>query len=700
MDKLLHAVVPDFPSDRSVKATKDSVSWYKIVKSTSTLLVPPENVLRVNMMELDRFIEAVKSFATTDVTASEYNWEDLTLEVFGGNDCKSGIQRIHELLNSCEYVACDIETRRVEWEDNRLLAIGFAVSDNHAVALHSIPESLYPELQEVLSRADVKFIWHNGKFDCSRLKYLCNITARVDEDTMLKHYAQVNEKRGSHGLKDLGQLYLQAPAWDDELDRVKKDWCRVNGKPLKEFMYDDIPTGTLVPYMQRDCIATFRLFHKFDRLARPGSQFIYEKLIEASEVYMQVELAGMRLDTEYMATLADELEAEIASAGTHLVEVASKIWDAEIYASETGAKMRVSEPFNPKSPKQLKWMLKQVLGHEVDSTDAATMQGLIDRVEAGEITAPLAREFIESIGTLRKYSKYRDTYVEGFRSAVCRDGKLRGTFNLHGTETGRLSSSNPNMQNIPRNKAIKNLIIADPGYRLVQFDYSQAELRVLAMLSEDPWLIQTYVDGKDLHDAIAEAMFGQGFDSEQRNLAKTINFGIAYGRGPSSIAEKFNKSMPEAREMIDKWFRPMPKVREFIETRRKMPLKGEPCFTLFGRERHFVITNENLNHVQNEYINTPIQSLASDLTMFSLLEIHSRLRTAALDAQIITTVHDSIIVQVVDDEDAINQVADIGVSIMAAVPKEYIPDCKVPFRADVEIGYKWGSMQKRVMEVE
>ena len=258
-----------------------------------------------------------------------------------------------------------------------------------------------------------------------------------------------------------------------------------------------------------------------------------------------------------------------------------------------------------------------------------------------------------------------------------------------------------NMQNIPRDKMIKNLIIATPGTCLLQLDYSQAELRVLAMLSRDPALIDIYVSGKDLHDAVADMMFGPGAhkDKELRTLAKTINFGIAYGRGAGSIATTFNKTMKEAQDIIDKWFKPMPKVKEFINNRRRMASRGEPCTTIFGRERHFVITDSELNHIQNEYINTPIQGTASDFAMLSLLNIYDYLEANWKGkARIVSTVHDSIILEVEDKPEYLKEIGNVCVDIMAKTPLEYVPDCPVPFVADAEIGYKWGEMYKLDME--
>lgn len=721
MEQLVNAIVPNMPSDRHVKATRDVMTWYKIINTTRTLLVPPLNILRANVRELERFSEALNSFAANDIDDPLYRWsdEDLVLEEATGFAIAPILKQIPDKARQLgSMIAVDIETRRVEWEDNILLAIGFAYGPDHCLALHNIPipgakyngmdlppsviQAIYETINEVLNQSDITYIWHNGKFDCGRLKYICNIDAHVDEDTMLQHYVQINEKQGTHGLKDLGQLYLQAPAWDDELDQIKREWCRKRKVPLKEFTYDSIPTETLIPYMQRDCIATYRLHQVFNKIARPGSEFIYRKLCKASNVYGAVELAGQRIDVEYLEDLEFELDNLVAKAQQRLDRVSGKYWNPQLYAAATGAKVKVDTEFSPKSPKQLKWMLGEVMGYQVPATDALTMQQLMDDLERqGDEADPDAKEFMESILDVRKYSKYLETYVLGIRDVLCADNRVRCTFNLHGTETGRLSSSNPNMQNIPRNKMIKNLIVASPGKCLLQLDYSQAELRVLAMMSGDPALIDIYRSGRDLHDAVAEMMFGEGAhkDKELRTLAKTINFGIAYGRGAGSIATTFGKTMNEAKEIIERWFKPMPKVREYIYERRRMANRGDPCVTIFGRERHFVITDAELNHIQNEYINTPIQGTASDFTMLSLLNIHDYLETHWKGkAQLVSTVHDSIILEVEDDPTVIAEIGNDCVNIMANTPLEFVPDCPVPFVADAEIGYKWGEMYKLDME--
>lgn len=721
MDRIVKAIAPNMPSDRHVKATRDVMTWYKVVYADKTLLVPPVNIIKTNMRELERFSEAVKAFETSDLSSPIYDWSDssLVLSEATGADIIGALRALPDMARAHGgLVAVDIETRRVEWEDNRLLSIGFAYGPSHCLAVWDIPISgaryegvdlapsiihgVWQALEDALNQPDLTYCWHNGKFDCGRLKYLVNIDAHVDEDTMLQHFCCINEKQGTHGLKDLGQLYLQAPAWDDELDNIKREWCKSRKVPLKEFMYDYIPTSVLIPYMQRDCIATYRLNRLFHKLARPGSEFIYGQLCRASTAYGAIELAGQQIDVDYLEELEAELDKLVVEAQKRLDSVSGKYWDPLLYTAATGAKVKPGMEFSPKSPKQLKWMLGEVMGHPVPSTDATTMSTLMDELDAmGDAADPAAKEFMESILAVRKYSKYLETYVLGIRDVLCRDGRVRCTFNLHGTETGRLSSSNPNMQNIPRNKMIKNLIIATPGTRFLQLDYSQAELRVLAMLSGDPALCDIYCSGKDLHDAVADMMFGPDGhkDKELRNLAKTINFGIAYGRGAGSIATKFKKSMSEAQAIIDKWFAPMPKVKEFINTRRRMATRGEPCVTIFGRERHFVITDSELNHIQNEYINTPIQGTASDFTMLSLLNIYDYLEANWKGkARIVSTVHDSIIIEVEDKPEYLKEIGKTCIDIMANTPLQYVPDCPVPFVADAEIGYKWGEMYKLDLE--
>lgn len=680
--KIVDAICPNLPDNRKVATTMNFERWFKIVGGT--LFVPSEQALRGNFILMDKLIEALHNFETYGGT--EGIWDDSRVNGITYVSTTNCIAAI-EMLMEHRTLAVDIETRDTGYDGNKLLLIGFAYSDYDSIAIKNQSVEVKQKLQQLFDRKDITFIWHNGKFDTSRLEYLEGLKARIDEDTMLQHYVGINERKGTHGLKDLAPLYLQAPQWDDVLENYKKKWCLQHKIKLADFKYDMIPSDILEPYLYRDCCATFQLNKHFKKLMRPGSMWIYGQLIRAANVFRDVEVQGCLVDEGYLYELQDTLDTYILDAERHVKAEAARTWDPVAYGRDTGAKTCPRE-FSHKSPKQLKWMLEHVTGKKLESTNKEALDKLAEEFPD--------TPFIKAITALRKYNKYMDTYVMGIQKVMNLDGRVRCTFNLHGTETGRLSCSEPNMQNIPRLKLIKNLFIAPEGYKLVQLDYSQAELRVLAYLSQDEYLIKTYQDGRDLHDAMAEKIFGPNFNKEQRVAAKTINFGIPYGRGPGSMASKMGMSVAQATQTIRDWYRAAPGAKRYVDSMRKVPyLPGEPFTTVFGRQRHYIITHENRNHIENEAVNFPISSIASDLTMLSVCDIHDILLAEGLDARIVNTVHDSIIIECIDEPESLRRTVEIGTTVMANLPKKYLknPVLNFPFKADAEIGRSWGDLE-------
>lgn len=685
-------------------STNDRTIWYKIKHCEATMFVPSMNVLRVNNTELEKFLAAVESFIMFPLDSPMFDWDHLNLSEYEGDNCLKGLDTILLLIEQgkCEdnLIAVDTETKYLFWDDNKLLSIGFAYNDNSCIALYNIPRKFYPYLEEVLNDERVRYCWHNGKFDKNFLWYTCGIKARVDEDSMLKHYVQVSEKKGTHGLKYLGPLYLQAPQWDDELEALKKEYCRKNKLKVATFTYNLIPTSVLVPYMQRDCIASRRLLKVFEQIKEPGTDNVYRLLIRATDVFSSLELNGAKVDKQHIEELRNQFNEQLKDADRMVAEAVNKFWDPMAYSKETGASYVAQFKLN--SPKQLKWMLQKATGIAVDSSDRETVEKLIEMVDNGSVSVqPEAKQLLEGIMLQRKASKYLGTYVDGMESVICSDGRVRGTYKLHGTETGRLSSSDPNMQNIPRNKDIKNVFIAEQGYKLVQLDMSQAEIRCLGVLSKEPVLIDAYKHDKDLHAQVAELVFGPNFTKEHRSLCKTITFGIMYGRGAAAIASAFHIPKSEAQKIIDDWFKSMPQAEKWIKGQRKAADRGDRQQTMFGRVRHYVRNEENAFHVQNEYINTPIQSIASDLVLLALCEFHDWLVQEQLfipgdyrnsNVRICITVHDSIVMEVRDDPELVAKVAYKCKEIMETVPQQKILDCPLPFKADVEMGYSWGNL--------
>ena len=252
-----------------------------------------------------------------------------------------------------------------------------------------------------------------------------------------------------------------------------------------------------------------------------------------------------------------------------------------------------------------------------------------------------------------------------------------------------------NLQNIPRDAVIKNLFVAPPGYVLVELDYSQAELRVLAYYSGDPWLKQVYLEDRDLHDAVATEIFGLNFTKEQRHIAKCFNFGIAYGRGAASIAEELNISTTMAKAAQAKWFEPMPLVKEYLDAAKKTAIDGEPLETVLGRRRHFILNDKNFWAVQNEAMNFRIQSTASDITAMCVCAIQHKIFDEELvPGYLINNVHDSIIAVIPEERKYIDAYIDEATHFMEFMPTIVLPGLDIPFKADAKIGAKWGCMQK------
>lgn len=519
------------PENRSVVHTRNRELWYKITIDDSkkaSLHIPDISVLKANVSELETASEAIVNFDTIrldDYGGYKWNYEWIEAHSFI-------YPALNLLVNNTEQldVACDLETRNLGYDGNKVLAIGFCFEYAGEECIVTVSgDALYTssvkeKLRTIFSKKNLNFIWHNGKFDTARLKFLMDIDARVDDDTMLMHYVGINEKRGTQGLKYLGGLYLQAPAWEDELQEYKRKWCRQNNTKLAEFTYDMISVDVLIPYLRCDVLATYRLAKRFRELMRPQSKWIYGKLIEASNVFRKIELNGIKLDCEYAKKLQEELTQERNEANKVVQDIIDKVWNPEKYCQETGArKTKTVSEFSMKSPKKLRWLLSELVGFQVQSTDKASIEQLLGHVN--EVEDERGRKFLESLATVRKADKYLDTYAIGLQKLCCNDGRIRCTYNLHGTETGRLSASDPNMQQIPRDKRIKNLIVCEPGHVLINMDMSQAEIRTLAAVTGDMNLAEAYYEDKDLHATMAEKVFGPNWTKEERSMVKTITFG-------------------------------------------------------------------------------------------------------------------------------------------------------------------------------
>ena len=555
-------------------------------------------------------------------------------------------------LEKVKYAAADTETTGFNSREDKILCMGISFEKDMT---YVIPGEL---ITPALFDNGVKWCWHNGKFDIGFYRAR-SIAARVDDDTMLMSYL-LNERAGVHDLEQVGGDWLQAPNYKNMLEKHL---------PSKKHSYEVIPKDVLYKYQAIDANLTFHLRDVL-RTRIDADKYlkkVYTKiLIPGSEFLHRVETDGFYVDL-------DAVEENISRLG----EEADRC-EKEFEAIAANYKC---PGINIRSPIQVADLLysKLKLGPTSWGTDVETLDKLP------------AHPAVKALREYRKVHKLLSTFVLPIKDKTERDGRLHTTFKLHGTTTGRLSSNKPNMQNIPRDPKIRGQFVAPKGRAIIEADLSQAELRMLACLSQDKNLCDIYLEGKQgLHDRVAIRLFGDNFTKDDKVKAKAVNFGIVYGITAPSLAEKFHVAVSEADRWIREWFQEFPQAHEYLMKCREAPIRGQTIISAFGRKRRFgVVTRERLNGLQNEAANFPEQSGASDITLCAGIELQPILR-AEHDCKIVNTVHDCLVNELPDDMSIIVEAARKIVDTMVRIPVDW-GLTEVPFEAEVEVGYRWGN---------
>lgn len=526
--------------------------------------------------------------------------------------------------------------------------------------------------------AYVEWVWHNGKFDTSflRAKGIPREQCRVDHDTMLLSYS-LDETGGRHSLEQCLVDHLNLPAYKDEINANV-------GKKKKWKTFADVPTSALHPRAAKDTIYTGLLFKKLYKDVcdpkRPHMLQAYKDLlIPASNALATIELNGMPINQAVLRKAEYKLQQESIPILTKLRSIVG------------------DKSFNPNSHVQVMDILRQRYKLRVQSSSE-------DIIKKYEKDFP----FIKTLLEYRDFQKMIGTYLTSFRKYGSR---VHTSYLIHGTVTGRLSSSSPNMQNIPKEDLVRSHFRTKEGRIFVSFDYSQAELRSLAVLSGDKVLIDIFKSGKDMHHAVAAQVYGNTFTSlakvlpdgsknpvyeEYRRRAKTINFGIVYGATERTLMERLGISWDEAHALIEGWFEMFPDAKRFMRACRKNPLEGRPLITVFGRQRRFyVVTTRNRHSQENEAGNFPHQSMCSDFTLAAAIEIdklHARGRLPG-NAQQVNIIHDDNMFEIDDNPEAINELIRIVKPIMENVPVKH-GITELTFKSEASKGYIWSKMEE------
>ncbi len=457
-----------------------------------------------------------------------------------------------------------------------------------------------------------------------------------------------DERKGTHDLEQVSTETLNAPNYKTEA----KKWLPRNGASLR-----NLPTNILHRYNATDTDVTHRLLQPLmeemvsDGTVRPYS----ELLIPGTNALAAAEHAGVGVDIPYLQRLEDRYERSLADKEARIQSIA---------------------PINPRSPKQITEAFA-ARGSKLSDTTADTLRKL-----TGE---PLAQAILD----YRVDQKLLSTYIKGL-SRRARGDRIFAGFRLYGTETGRLSSRAPNLQNIPRESGIRDAFVAKDGHVLLSVDYRAIEYRWLAVLSGDKNLLQAFRDNRNLHQEVAKNLFGPSYTKAEYVKAKGVNFGIAYEETAFHLGLRLGLSTHKAERMITEWYEPYPQVREY-QTNVKQEVREKGYLSsYFGRKRRFwLITDDNWKHVKKEALNFKLQSPASDLTLQSLIRLTPMLGDVATP---VITIHDALVFEVAKDH--LSEVARTVKDVMEDTPIADV--CPTP--VELSVGRSWGSLEDYEIE--
>ncbi len=414
---------------------------------------------------------------------------------------------------------------------------------------------------------------------------------------------------------------------------------------------------------------------------------VYEE-IEAPiiPVIKKMEDRGVLLDTKYLKVLSKDYHKKL------------DVLEKDIYKI-------AGEEFNIKSPKQLSEILFTKMALPTKgikksasggySTDISTLEKLEDEYE-----------IIKKIMDFRELQKLLSTYIDVLPDLVREDGRLHAEFIQHGSSTGRFSSNNPNLQNIPTRsdlgRAIRNAFVAAPGFKFVSFDYSQIELRIAAMFAGDEYMIKTFNEGKDIHAAVAAKVFNvteDKVDREMRRMAKIINFGILYGMGVLALKKNIGTSKEEAQKFYDEYFEQFGSIKNYLDDTKNFVRKFGYTETLFKRRRYFGGINSTLPFIramaERMAINAPIQGTSADIIKLAMKMIDGRIDKEGLNDKVfpILQIHDELIYEIEESvaEKASKIIEDTMEHVLENSFIKYIPE--VPLNVNFAIGNNWGELK-------
>lgn len=596
------------------------------------------------------------------------------------NDSKSIYQRIEsfeelkllvEKMMKQEIVAFDTETEGLNALETDIVGISFSWQKGIGYYLpiknnKSAHEKSFEILRPFFESTEIIKVGHNIKFDIQVLhKYNVKVSSPI-YDTMVAHYLINPDMR--HNLDTLSESYLNySPISIESL---------IGKKGKNQISMRDVSIDKITDYASEDADITLQLKSIFDKEIEVNnlSKIFYDIEIPMINVLSEMETEGIKIDTSYLEKLDKEFEEDLEKLKKEIFK-------------------KSGEEFNLNSPKQLGEILFDKL--KLVSKPKKTKTGQYSTSE--EVLSSLANDhkIIEDILEWRSLDKLQNTYVKSLPNEVSSlTNRVHSSFNQTVTTTGRLSSNNPNLQNIPirtanGQKIRRAFIPRGSDYILMAADYSQIELRVIASMSNEENMIDAFVNNQDIHTMTASKIYNvdpENVTREQRGNAKTVNFGIIYGVSAFGLSQQTDLNRSESKVMIDNYFLNYPGLKKYMSDQIDFARNNGYVETIMGRRRYLQNINSQNNMLRSSSernaINAPIQGSAADIIKIAMININSELKKQSLKSKMLLQVHDELVFDVHKSEK--DQIKDIVKTTMESAVK-----LKVPLKIDLEFGKNW-----------
>ncbi len=595
---------------------------------------------------------------------------------------ESTLNSVIAKLQAVDTYAIDLETTGLNTLNCEIVGWALAIKEKKTIKSFYIPilhqnvvqlsgDLVLEKLKPILEDDSKLQIIQNAKFEKRILNRLGVKTHSNFFDTMLASY--VRNPSNKHGLKQQSKRVLHKRMTEIE---------DIIGTGRKQITMDQAPLEQVAPYAAADAEITYMLYDYYDKSLTKNEKEILEDIeFPLVDVLVDIETEGVKIDSDYLAELSVEISKK--------VEKAQKIiWDL------------AGDEFNVSSTKQLGEVLFGKLEIDVAkkktktgaySTDAGTLEEIL---ASDAITAD-QRKVVEAVVDYRTLTKLLSTYVDNLPKLVSKEtGRLHSDFNQVVTATGRLSSSNPNMQNIPirteeGRKIRKAFIAKDADHVLISADYSQIELRLLAHSAEEKALIEAFKENKDIHRLTAAKIMDKSEDEvtdDDRRVGKTLNFALIYMQGPFSTSKQLGISMKEAKAFITAYFKTFSNIKPYMDSVLENAHEDTYVETLFNRRRYFRNLDSTNKMLQKEEerqaFNAPLQGTAADIIKMAMINLNHELKERDLKSKIILQVHDELVLEVAKTELE-------EVSKLVKEEMETAVELEVPLLVDLASGANW-----------